>query len=60
MAGRLTWLQTPVAVIAGVVCLAAASMALSIETRSPIAVAPLVRRGAAGRRLPRRWRSTQR
>ena len=40
MAGRLTWLQTPVAVIAGFVCLAAASMALSIETRSPLAAAP--------------------
>ena len=34
MARRLSWLQTPVAVIAGAVCLAAASMALSIETHS--------------------------
>jgi putative inorganic carbon (hco3(-)) transporter len=40
--GRLTWLQTPVAVIAGVACLAAASMAISIETRSPLAAAPLL------------------
>ena len=42
MAGRLSWLQTPVAVIAGAVCIAAASMALSIETRSALAAAPLV------------------
>jgi putative inorganic carbon (HCO3(-)) transporter len=41
MASRLRWLQTPVAVVAGVVCLAAASMALSIQTGSPIAAAPL-------------------
>ena len=41
MANRLTWLQTPAAVIAGFACLAAASMALSIETRSPLAAAPL-------------------
>jgi O-antigen ligase len=41
MAGRLSWLQTPVAVIAGAVCLAAASMALSIDTQSALAVAPL-------------------
>ena len=41
MAGRLTWLQTPVAVIAAMVCLAAASMAFSIETHSPLAAAPL-------------------
>ena len=37
MAQRLTWLQTPVAVIAAFVCMAAASAVLSIETRSPIA-----------------------
>jgi putative inorganic carbon (hco3(-)) transporter len=42
MAGRLSWLQTPVAVITGAVCLAAASMALSIETHSVLAAAPLV------------------
>ena len=42
MAGRLSWLQTPVAVIAAVVCLAAASMALSIETHSALAAAPLL------------------
>ena len=42
MATRLTWLQTPAAVIAGVVCVAAASMAISVETRSPLAAAPLV------------------
>jgi putative inorganic carbon (hco3(-)) transporter len=42
MSARLTWLQTPAAVIVGVTCLTAASVALSIETRSPIAaVAPL-------------------
>ena len=42
MAGRLTWVQTPVAVILGMMCLAAASMALSIETHSALAAAPLV------------------
>jgi O-antigen ligase len=42
MANRLTWLQTPTAVIAGIVCLAAASMVLSIETRSALAAAPLL------------------
>jgi putative inorganic carbon (hco3(-)) transporter len=41
MAKRLTWLQTPGAVIAGVACLAAASMAISVETHSPLAAAPL-------------------
>ena len=53
MAHRLTWLQTPVAVIVGRrLRLTAASMALSIETRSPIAFVPARRRRAAGRRLP--------
>ena len=52
MAGRLSWLQTPVAVIVGVVCLAAASMALSIETQSALAAAPLARPAAAGGRVP--------
>ena len=42
MAGRLSWLQTPVAVIAATVCLAAASMALSVETHSALAAAPLL------------------
>jgi putative inorganic carbon (hco3(-)) transporter len=42
MANRLTWLQTPAAVIVGVACLAAASMAISVETRSSLAAAPLV------------------
>jgi putative inorganic carbon (hco3(-)) transporter len=42
MAGRLSWLQTPLAVIVGAICLAAASMALSIETHSALAAAPLV------------------
>ena len=41
MAGRLSWLQTPVAVIAGVVCLAAASVVLSVQTHNLIAVLPL-------------------
>jgi putative inorganic carbon (hco3(-)) transporter len=40
MAKRLTWLQTPATTIAAFLCVAAASAALSIETRSP--VAPLV------------------
>ncbi len=42
MAGRLMWVQTPVAVILGMMCFAAASMALSIETHSALAAAPLV------------------
>jgi putative inorganic carbon (HCO3(-)) transporter len=42
MANRLTRLQRPTAVIAGMVCVAAASMALSIETRSALAAAPLL------------------
>ncbi len=41
MAGRLSWLQTPVAVIAAVFCLAAASVVLSVHTHNPIALAPL-------------------
>ena len=40
MAQRLTWLQTPAAVIAAFLCMAAASAALSIETRSPVAFLP--------------------
>ena len=35
MAQRLTWLQTPAAVIVAFLCVAAASAALSIETQSP-------------------------
>ncbi len=43
MAGRRTWLQTPVAVIAGFVCIAAASMAISVETHNPLlAASPLL------------------
>ena len=43
MASRLTWLQTPVAVIVGFACLAAASMAISIETGNPLlAASPLL------------------
>ena len=42
MASRLSWLQTPFGVIALAVCLAAASMWLSIETRSVLAAAPLL------------------
>ena len=41
MAGRLSWLQTPVAVIAGLLCLAAASVVMILETRSPIGLAPI-------------------
>lgn len=41
MAGRLSWLQTPVAVIAGVFCLAAASAVLSVYTHNPVALAPV-------------------
>ena len=41
MADRLRWLHTPVAVIAGVVCLTAASMTLSLEGRGLIALAPV-------------------
>lgn len=41
MPARLTWLQTPVAIVVAFACVTAASMALSIETRSPIAFAPL-------------------
>jgi putative inorganic carbon (hco3(-)) transporter len=40
MAQRLTWLQTPAGVIAALLCMTAASLALSIETRSPIALVP--------------------
>lgn len=42
MVTRLTRLQRPQVVIAGAACLALASMALSVETRSPLAAAPLV------------------
>ena len=35
MPTRLTWLQTPVVAVVVVACAAAASMALSVETRSP-------------------------
>jgi putative inorganic carbon (HCO3(-)) transporter len=38
---RPNWLQTPAAAIAAFLCLAAASAALSLDTRSPIAFAPL-------------------
>jgi len=41
MQARLTWLQTPVAVIASAACLTAASVALTFETKSPLALAPL-------------------
>lgn len=40
MAHRLTWLQTPATVIIGALVATAASMALSIETRSPLAALP--------------------
>jgi putative inorganic carbon (HCO3(-)) transporter len=40
MAQRLTWLQTPAAVIAAFFCMAAASVALSLETQSPVALLP--------------------
>ena len=53
MADRLRWLQTPVAVIAGVVCLTAASMALILEGRGPIALAPVAALVGSGGRLPR-------
>jgi putative inorganic carbon (HCO3(-)) transporter len=39
--GRLTWLQTPVAVLTGVFCLAVASAVLSLETGSPLSLAPI-------------------
>ena len=52
MAGRLSWLQTPGAVIAGVVCLAAASMALILETRNPIALGSDRHPNRAGSRVP--------
>ncbi len=41
MPARLTRLQTPVVAVVAVTCAAAASMGLSIETRSPIALVPL-------------------
>ena len=41
MAGRLSWLQTPVAVIAGVCCLAVGSVIVSVQTHSLIAVLPV-------------------
>jgi putative inorganic carbon (hco3(-)) transporter len=41
MAPRLTWLQTPVAVMVGALAVTAASVALSLETRSPVALVPV-------------------
>jgi putative inorganic carbon (HCO3(-)) transporter len=45
VAQRLTWLQTPAAAIAAFLCVAAASAALSLHTRSPLAFAPVALAG---------------